>query len=118
MDQTPESSDCPSIQERIRSNKTKFLNLGLDDNDIAYGVGDYYALVDASGRAIIAKTHDLFQKCLICVMPSVIWQSLLNYYLQIFWLHLILLQILPSANEYLQLFYLDDQGLSSIFADF
>jgi putative transposase len=53
MAQTPEGSDYTSIQERIRSKKSTLLNLGFNDDDIPFGLGDYCDLVDATGRAII-----------------------------------------------------------------
>ena len=55
MAQTPEGSDYTSIQERIRSKKSTLLNIGFNDNDIPFGLGDYCALVDATGRAIITN---------------------------------------------------------------
>ena len=55
MAQTPETSDYTSIQERIKAKKSNLLNLGFGDNDIPYGLGDYCALVDATGRAIVAN---------------------------------------------------------------
>ena len=55
MAQTPEDSDYTSIQERIRAKKNTLLNLGFSDNDIPYGLTDYCALVDATGRAIVAN---------------------------------------------------------------
>lgn len=55
MAQTPEDSDYTSIQERIRSKKSTLLNLGFSDDDIPFGLGDYCALVDATGRAIITN---------------------------------------------------------------
>ena len=55
MAQTPEDSDYTSIQERIKAKKSPLLNLGFDDGDIPFGLGDYCALVDATGRAIIAN---------------------------------------------------------------
>ena len=55
MAQTPETSDYTSIQERIKSKKTNLLNLGFGDDDIPYGLGDYCALVDATGRVIVAN---------------------------------------------------------------
>jgi len=55
MAQTPEDSDYTSIQERIRSKKTSLLNLGFNDNDIPFALGDYCSLVDATGRAILAN---------------------------------------------------------------
>ncbi|MFK8013447.1 MAG: transposase, partial [Marinicellaceae bacterium] len=41
MARTPEASDYTSIQERIKAKKTNLLNLGLGENDIPYGLGDY-----------------------------------------------------------------------------
>ena len=55
MAKTPEDSDYTSIQERIRSKKSTLLNLGFDENEIPFGLGDYCSLVDATGRAIIAN---------------------------------------------------------------
>ncbi len=55
MSRTPETSDYTSIQERIKAKKSNLLNLGFNENDIPYGLGDYCALVDATGRAIIAN---------------------------------------------------------------
>ena len=55
MSKTPETSDYTSIQERITAKKTNLLNLGLGENDIPYGLGDYCALVDATGRCIVAN---------------------------------------------------------------
>ena len=55
MAQTPEDSDYTSIQERIKSKKTSLLNLGFEEEDIPYGLGDYCALVDATGRAIVVN---------------------------------------------------------------
>jgi len=55
MAQTPEGSDYTSIQERITAKKSLLLNLGFDEGDIPFGLGDYCALVDATGRAIIAN---------------------------------------------------------------
>ncbi len=55
MAQTPEDSDYTSIQERIKNKKTNLLNLGFGDDDIPFGLGDYFSLVDLTGRAIIAN---------------------------------------------------------------
>jgi REP element-mobilizing transposase RayT len=55
--QTPEDSDYTSIQERIKAKKSSLLNIGLGDDDIPFGLGDYCSLVDATGRAIIANKH-------------------------------------------------------------
>jgi putative transposase len=55
MAQAPEDSDYTSIQERIKGKKTNLLNLGFGEDDIPYGLSDYCALVDATGRAIIAN---------------------------------------------------------------
>ena len=55
MARTPESSEYTSIQERIKAKKSNLLNLGFGENDIPYGLGDYCALVDATGRCIIAN---------------------------------------------------------------
>jgi len=55
MAQTPEGSDYTSIQERIKGKKTNLLNLGFGEHDIPYGLGDYCALVDATGRCIVAN---------------------------------------------------------------
>jgi REP element-mobilizing transposase RayT len=55
MATTPEGSDYTSIQERIKAKKSSLLNLGLGDDDIPFGLGDYCSLVDATGRAIIAN---------------------------------------------------------------
>ena len=55
MASTPEESDYTSIQERIKAKSTQLLNLGFSDNDIPYGLTDYCALVDATGRAIVAN---------------------------------------------------------------
>ena len=33
------------------------LNLGFGENDIQFGLGDYCALVDATGRAIVANKN-------------------------------------------------------------
>lgn len=55
MAQTPEDSDYTSIQERITAKKSTLLNLGFNDNDIPYTLGDYCALVDSTGRAIVTN---------------------------------------------------------------
>ena len=55
MAQTPEDSDYTSIQERIKAKKSSLLNLGLGEDDIPFGLGDYCSLVDLTGRAIIAN---------------------------------------------------------------
>ena len=55
MARTPEDSDYTSIQERIKSKNTQLLNLGFGDNDIPYSLRDYCALVDSTGRAIVAN---------------------------------------------------------------
>ena len=55
MASTPETSDYTSIQERIKAKKTNLLNLGLGENEIPYSLGDYCALVDATGRCIVAN---------------------------------------------------------------
>ncbi len=55
MAQAPEDSDYTSIQERINSKKSTLLNLGFGEDDIPFGLGDYCALVDLTGRAIIAN---------------------------------------------------------------
>lgn len=52
---TAEASDYTSIQERIKAKKTKLLNLGSGDSDIQFGLSDYCALVDATGRIIVAN---------------------------------------------------------------
>ena len=55
MAMTPGTSDYTSIQERIKGKKTNLLNFGFDDNDIPYGLVDYCALVDATGRCLVAN---------------------------------------------------------------
>jgi REP element-mobilizing transposase RayT len=55
MAQTPETSDYTSIQERIRAKKTSLLNIGFNENDIPFTLTDYCALVDATGRVIVAN---------------------------------------------------------------
>jgi len=55
MAKTPEASDYTSIQERIKAKKTNLLNLGFNDIDIPYSLSDYCALVDATGRCIVAN---------------------------------------------------------------
>ena len=57
MAQKPEDSDYTSIQERITAKKTTLLNLGFNENDIPYTLTDYCALVDSTGRAIVANKH-------------------------------------------------------------
>ena len=52
---TPETSDYTSVQERINGKKTNLLNLGFGEHDIPYGLSDYCALVDATGRCIVAN---------------------------------------------------------------
>jgi hypothetical protein len=51
----PEDSDYTSILERIKGKKSSLLNLGFGENDIPLGLGDYYSLVDLTGRAIISN---------------------------------------------------------------
>jgi REP element-mobilizing transposase RayT len=55
MAQSPEDSDYTSIQERIKAKKSCLLNLGLGEDDIPFSLGDYCALVDVTGRAIVAN---------------------------------------------------------------
>ncbi len=70
MVSTPEESDYTSIQERIKAKKTNLLNFGFEENGIPYGLGDYCALVDATGRCIVANKrgfiaddlHDILER--------------------------------------------------------
>ena len=68
MAQTPENSDYTSIQERIKSKKTKLLNLGFGEDDIPYGLGDYCALVDATGRVIVANKRGFIPDDLLDIL--------------------------------------------------
>ncbi|VAW39671.1 Mobile element protein [hydrothermal vent metagenome] len=54
--QTPEDSDYTSIQERIKQKNSKLKIFGKHDTDIPFALDDYLALVDCTGRAIIAES--------------------------------------------------------------
>ncbi len=68
MAHTPEGSNYTSIQERIKSKKTTLLNLGLGEDDIPFGLGDYCSLVDATGRAITANKRGYIPKELLDIL--------------------------------------------------
>ena len=74
MARTPEDSDYTSIQERITSQKTPLLNLGFNDNDIPYAFDDYCALVDATGRVIVADKKGVIPEDL----PDILYRLNLN----------------------------------------
>jgi REP element-mobilizing transposase RayT len=54
--QSPEQSDCTSIQERIIVKKTLLKPFGNHDSDIPFALSDYIQLVDCTGRAIVAES--------------------------------------------------------------
>ncbi|VAW41439.1 Mobile element protein, partial [hydrothermal vent metagenome] len=54
--QKPEDSDYTSIQERIKQKSSKLKIFGKHDADIPFAPDDYLALVDYTGRAIIAES--------------------------------------------------------------
>ena len=47
MARTPEDSDYTSIQERIKSQDSRLLNLGFNESDIDFTLADYCELVDS-----------------------------------------------------------------------
>ena len=58
MAQSPVESDFTSIQERIENKNTALKPFGNHNQDIPFLLGDYLALVDFTGRAIINEYQD------------------------------------------------------------
>ncbi len=85
MAKTPEESDYTSIQQRIYAKKTKLKSFGNHDNAIGYELDDYLALVDATGRAIIAENKGYIPDDLPDILQriglnSAIWLDEIKYF--------------------------------------